>query len=189
MEDYKIILQRQMRYENVTKPNNSKVEHSTLGKLDVCKIVNSQGILKSIYTCYTCENDGPSTDIPNQDKRIVARSYKLEWTDSQRNGALAKKFPEYKSGSLNKAIWLTCDDVLPKFRNRRILIHVGNYPQDTAGCILLGKSQGRGVVNQSVDACKEFFDLMMKIGIENAELIVKEIEDEETPMQPCDGQE
>lgn len=182
MKEYKIILQRQARYENVTKPNTSKIEHSTIGKLDVCEVMDDQGTLKSIYTCHTCENDGPSTDTPQQDKRIVAREYDLEWTDSQRNGALAKKHSEYKAGSLNKAIWITCDKERPKFRDRRILIHVGNYPQDTAGCILLGKTCGKGVVNQSVDACKEFFDLMKEIGIENTTLVVREIEDGELPM-------
>lgn len=171
---YQIILQRDKEYRDVKKLN--KVQDSTLGTLQVLE-QGENGYFKPIYTCYTCENIGESTDTPNQDKRIMPRKYRLEWTDSARNASLAKQYPKYKMpNGRNKAIWLTCDEVLPSFRSRRILIHVGNYPQDTEGCILLGKSRGNGTISQSILACNEFFELMEKIGLENIEYLkVKEI--------------
>lgn len=171
---YSFILQRLSECKDVKKPNTSKVEGSTLGKLTVFDSAE-----KEVWSCFTCENIGPSTDIPKQDKRIIAREYSLEWTDSSKNAALAKSYPEYKAqNGRNVALLLTCDKELPEFRNRRILIHVGNYPQDTEGCILLGKTKNAkaGTVSNSVLACKEFFDLVKQIGIENIKcLAVKEI--------------
>ncbi len=172
---YKVKLTRQVEVENVRKPNStSKAEPSTIGKLEV---IDTKEKDKVLYTCYTCENGGESTDTPQQDKRIVSRDYVLEWTDSAKNGSLARKYPKYKMGNRNKAIWVTCDEVLPLFRNRRILIHTGNYPQDTEGCILLGKAknEAQGWVSNSVEAVREFFELLEKIGIENCYLRVMEI--------------
>lgn len=171
--NYTIIVQRKSEHRNIKKPNTDRIEDSTLGELNV---YDSEG--KSIFKCFTCENIGESTDTPNQDKRIVARKYKIEWTDSSKNGSLAKNNPKYKlPNGRNKALWITCDDVLPKFRNRRILIHVGNYPQDTEGCLLLGKAKGDGTISQSIAACDEFFTLIEKIGIENIDFLeVREIQ-------------
>lgn len=170
---YKIKLTRQVECKGVkhaTKPE----EDSTLGKLEV---IDTEQKGKVLYTCYTCENIGPSTDNSGTDKRIVSRDYALEWTDSAKNGALAKKYPQYKMGTRNKAIWVTCDEVLPNFRNRRILIHVGNYPQDTEGCILLGKAKNEkhGYISNSVEAVREFFELVEKLGIDNCYLRVMEV--------------
>ncbi|WP_300896617.1 DUF5675 family protein [uncultured Helicobacter sp.] len=169
---YKIILQRKSEHKNIQKPTNPKIEDSTIGEL---KVINEDG--SSLYKCFTCENIGPSTDTPNQDKRIMPRTYSLEWTDSSKNASLAHSYPQYKlPNGRNRAIWVTCDKELPSFRNRRILIHVGNYPQDTEGCRLLGKAHsGKGTITGSVEACKEFFDLLEKIGIENCTLEIIEI--------------
>lgn len=179
MPKYKIILQRQSEHKDVKKPNVTKIEDSTLGKFSVNEI-QENGTLKEIWGCFTCENIGPSTDTPRQDKRIVAREYKIEWTDSGKNASLAKSYPEYKlQNGRNVALWVTCDKELPSFRNRRILIHVGNYPQDTEGCILLGKNKDNklGTISASIAACKEFFDLVKKIGIENIDCLdVREIQ-------------
>lgn len=170
---YKILLQRVSEHKNVKKPNKDKIEDSTLGEF---KIIDKDG--KIIWQCYTCENIGPSTDTAKQDKRIIARKYNLEWTSSSTNGSLSKNYPKYKTkDGRNKAILLTCDNELPSFRNRRILIHVGNYPQDTEGCLLLGMSKNeKGYISQSVVAVNEFFQLVEKHGIENFILEIKEIE-------------
>ncbi len=72
---------------------------------------------------------------------------------------------------------LTCDAILPSFRNRRILIHIGNYPQDTEGCLLFGYKRGNGAVFESTECIKDFFELVQKEGVENFTLIIKEIKE------------
>lgn len=156
-------LQRIKEFENIKKPNKTKVEGSTLGEFVV---TNEKG--NRVFSCYTIENAGPSTDTPNQDKRIVAREYKLYWTES--SVTLPKEYGR-------KCLSLYTDE-LPSFKSRRIHIHIGNYPQDTEGCILLNhRSLGNGIGSESTRALKEFYDLVSREGVENFTLVVKEIED------------
>lgn len=49
-----------------------------------------------------------------------------------------------------------------------ILFHIGNYPEDTLGCMLTGKEYGEDVVWNSTDA---FANLMAKVS-ENGTLII-----------------
>lgn len=163
-----ITLQRKKEYDNVEKPPNAKTgrvyktESSTIGELVVTDEKGAQ-----LFKCCTCENGGPSTDTPNQDKRIVARTYQLYWTES--GVALPK---EWKPKCLS-----TYTDERKEHKGRRIHIHIGNYPQDTEGCILLGYADnGNGTIGQSTDAVKNFYDLVQKHGVENFRLQVREID-------------
>ena len=163
-----ITLQRKKEYNNIQKPPNAKTgrvyktEPSTIGELIV---ENEDGEI--IFKCVTCENGGPSTDTPNQDKRIVARTYQLYWTES--SVALPK---EWKPKCLS-----TYSDERKEHKGRRIHIHIGNYPQDTEGCILLGYADnGNGTIGSSTDAVKNFYDLVQKRGVENFRLEVREIQ-------------
>ena len=166
MPRYKILLTR------TDEPNAD----TTLGKLEIIDL-QAKG-QPTIFTCYTLERGGESTDESGTAKRIVSRDYKLEWTDTARNGNLAKKYPKFKcANGRNKALWLTCDSVLPKFRNRRVLIHIGNYAKDSLGCILLGKFQSvaHANVSNSIECVKEFYEIIEKIGVENCFLRIIEI--------------
>lgn len=163
---YKILLTR------TREPNGD----CTLGKVDVIDLQDKQQ--KVLYSCYSLERGGASTDESGLARRIVSRDYELEWTDTARNGNLAKKYPQFKcQNGRNKALWLTCDSVLPKFRNRRVLIHIGNYAKDSLGCILLGKWQSvaHASVSNSIECIKEFYELVEKLGVENCFLRVLEI--------------
>lgn len=162
MTKYKLILQRKKEFSAV-KDNKGRVENSTTGELTLLN-EHDQEILK----LYTCENDGPSTDTPKQDKRIVAREYQLGWTKTSKN--TNSRLGIFK----NKAIWVKMDKN-PAFANRMILIHVGNYPTDTEGCILVGTSTNNGYVSNSVDGIIKLFNELTDIGLNNVTLIVKEI--------------
>ncbi|OEJ13469.1 hypothetical protein BFL38_01600 [Brachyspira hampsonii] len=162
---FKIIIQREKEYQNISKPkSDKKTEGSTIGSLNILDEREN-----NIFNCFTLENIGPSTDEENKDKRIIARNYKLEWTVTSLKNVIPKEYN-------NKALLITCDDVLPSFRNRRILIHVGNYPQDTLGCILLGAvNKDNGIIEQSLKAVKEFYDIISKYGAENFIITINEI--------------
>lgn len=127
-----------------------------------------------LFKCATCENGGNETDEPNQDKRIVAREYQLEWSDSTTNGATAKAYPKWKhANGRNIVLWLKCRE-LPRFASRRILIHSGNCPQHTEGCILLGyQDNGNGTISQSTACINDFFNLVEKHGAEHTKLIIQ----------------
>lgn len=168
---HKIILQRKQEFKNIKSPRTSKIEDSTIGEFIVYDDDN-----KEVFKCFSCENIGPSTDTPKQDKRIIARTYKFEWTESSKNGNLSKTYPQWKGKEGNLALWVTCDEELASFRNRRILIHIGNYPQDTEGCILLGLKAANGIVTSSVEAVNTFFTLVKKVGPSNFVLEVREIQ-------------
>lgn len=149
--------------------------NTTIGRVEVIDLQGKGS--PTIYTCYSLENGGPSTDLSGKDKRIVARDYTLEWVESSRNGNLAKNYPEFKRGDKNLAILLACDGVMLKFRDRKILIHIGNSEKDTLGCILLGKGKNvsGGTITNSIVCVKEFYNLLEKIGIENCFLRILEI--------------
>ena len=166
----KIILQRKKEYKDV-KWKDQKPEDSTIGELIV---ENENGEI--IFACVTCENGGESTDTPNQDKRIVAREYYLEWTDSSTNGATAKAYPKWKAkNGRNVAVWLKTQS-LASFASRRILIHSGNAPTHTLGCILVGYvDNGNGTCGDSTRCVNDLFLLFEKYGVENFRLEVKEI--------------
>lgn len=171
MAKYNLIVQRVQEFKTVKKPNVERIEGSTISDV---KLINTE-TNETIFSCYCCENIGPSTDTSKQDKRIVARNYKLSWTDSGKNASLARTYPEYKKpNGRNTAILLSCDE-LPTFASRRILIHVGNYPQDTEGCLLFGTVKGKGTVSNSIACIYKFFKKVEEIGIENITLTIKEI--------------
>lgn len=157
-----LLVERFKEFKSVT-DLKGRSEPSTIGRVT---LKDDDG--KELWKGFSCENGGPDTDTPMQDKRIVAREYNLEWTTTTKNAnsGLGKW--------QNNAIWITCDETLKTFRGRRILIHCGNYPSDTEGCILLGKDEnGRGAVSKSVVAIIELFDILKKVGIGNVKLVVK----------------
>lgn len=86
---------------------------------------------KILLRGYTLEPAGPDTTERMKDKRIPEGRYNLDWHYS----------PRFKG-------WYPrlYNDLVPK--DRYILIHSGNYPEHTEGCILLGdRADSRGVYN------------------------------------------
>jgi len=94
---------------------------------------------------YSLEPAGPDTTMSGQDKRIPEGVYGLEMSYSPKYG---KKMPLVFNENVSK--------------NRRILIHVGNYGRDTLGCILLGASYSDGAIWNSTITFNKVRDYMLR---------------------------
>lgn len=81
---------------------------------------------------YTLEPAGPDTLASGQNKRIPIGLYETYYRVS----------PKYKYGTP-----LLYNENVP--HNRFILIHIGNYAEDTSGCILVGNKAGKESVLDS----------------------------------------
>ena len=59
-----------------------------------------------------------------------------------------------------------CNGKLPRLLNvpgyEGILIHVGNKPEDTLGCILVGQNKVKGQVINSTDTFRRLYDIISK---------------------------
>lgn len=177
-----IVIQRKKEYKNVKKNDNDKnAETSTVGEL---RVYDEKG--ENIFSCFTLENKGESTSESGQDKRILAGVYYLRWTSSSTNSGLAIKYDYWKKANhlekikdgtqgKNIAVWVM-SNTIENHNKRRILIHIGNSPQDTLGCILCGYINGNnGKIGNSTKAINDLFLLFEKYGIENFKLTIKEI--------------
>ena len=91
-----------------------EINDGTIGEVKV--VFNGELVME----CFSLEPAGPDTIESNKDRRIPQGEYRLSrW--------ISKKYPQ----SL-----LVHNEVVPK--ERAILIHNGNTPNHTLGCILLG---------------------------------------------------
>lgn len=67
----------------------------------------------------------------------------------------------------NKVLDSKVPEVVGVAGHSGVRIHVGNYPSDTKGCILLGSSGTDSQVNDSAIAYKNFCSIMNKLIIDN----------------------
>lgn len=190
---YKLIVQRHTEYKNVkaigTGAGVKPDEDATISSV---RLENDKG--ESIFNCVCCENGGPSTDIARQDKRIVARdNYTLRWTSTGTNGGTARNYPKWQAKNpqcpikvqdgtqgANIGIWINCP-TFTAFNPRRIIIHSGGCPQHTEGCMLFAYTDNKnGTVSNSAKCVNDFYELALKLGVENITLIVREIEKEKS---------
>lgn len=67
------------------------------------------------------------------------------------------KFSKYKQYEF-------CKGYLPRLvdvpGSEGVLIHIGNYPKDTDGCILVGKNTVKGAVMNSTATFKKLYDIL-----------------------------
>lgn len=102
---------------------------------------------------YILEPAGEDTIDSGQDKRIPQGEYDAEF---------------YRSPRFNRRLPLLYNDKVSKAR--KILIHNGNFPQDTLGCILVGdRSDDKGVYN----SVKTLARLLEIINYENFKISIK----------------
>lgn len=67
------------------------------------------------------------------------------------------KFSKYKQYEFCKGYLPRLVDV-PGYEG--VLIHIGNYPKDTDGCILVGKNTVKGAVMNSTATFKKLYDIL-----------------------------
>lgn len=67
------------------------------------------------------------------------------------------KFSKYKQYEFCKGYLPRLVDV-PGYEG--VLIHIGNYPKDTDGCILVGKNTIKGAVMESTATFKKLYDIL-----------------------------
>ena len=74
----------------------------------------------------------------------------------------------------NKKQYEKCKGFIPRLLNvpcwDGVLVHIGNYPQDTLGCILVGYNKIKGAVVNSTTAFWKLYDILKKADDNNQEI-------------------
>ncbi|MEM9424908.1 MAG: DUF5675 family protein, partial [Spirochaetota bacterium] len=103
---------------------------------------------------YFLEPPGPSTTTPNQNRRIPEGTYNLEWNTGS-------EYPD--------ALRLYNDKVP---RSRAILIHKGNYPTDTLGCLMPGNNTSTDFVGPSRPIYERIINHFRNVGVNGAKIVI-----------------
>lgn len=130
------------------------------------KVINGDG--KILLECFSLEKDKEGLES-GKDLRIPAGDYNLKRHSPSR---LENTLRDITKRNDEKMICVFNEKVPA---NRAILIHWGNTDKDTQGCILLGltKDNGNERIGGSRNACKEFYDLIQNVNLENIKLFIK----------------
>ncbi|MDR2261533.1 MAG: DUF5675 family protein [Azoarcus sp.] len=108
---------------------------------------------------YVLERPGPDTTASGLRFRIPVGAYKIHWHNSGLQGvAPFNPVPEL------------FNDAVPK--SRHILIHNGNYPKNTDGCLLVGSTKGTDMVGDSRTMLRKLKAFIQEKGIENVNVII-----------------
>jgi len=92
------------------------------------------------FKAYTLEPAGASSVVEGSDKRILAGTYEVE--------------------RYNSAKYKSVYEVQNVPGRTKILFHVGNFPEDTLGCFLVGQTHGTNAVYSSAKAFSQFRDTL-----------------------------
>lgn len=103
---------------------------------------------------YILERPGPDTTTPNQNKRVPEGSYRMKWHVTH-NAGVRKHNPVPLLYSAEVS------------QSRGILIHNGNLPSHSEGCLLIGKTKGIDFIGGSVPKLDELKKFLEKEGIQN----------------------
>lgn len=149
---------------NITIKRTFKADKYTIGKLYV----------NGIYECDTLEDT---------DRGLTKNSSLSEIQSKKVYGETAIPTGTYK---------IDMNTVSPKFKDRSwakfcggklprlidvpgysgVLIHVGNKPADTLGCILVGDNKVKGQVINSTSTFQELYSLMLKAKVAGEEITI-----------------
>lgn len=149
---------------NITIKRIFKGDKYAIGKLYV----------NGIYECDTLEDtdrgltqDMPLSEIQSKklygETAIPTGTYKIDMNTVS---------PKFKDRSWAKF----CGGKLPRLIDvpgySGVLIHVGNKPADTLGCILVGDNKIKGQVINSTSTFQELYSLMLKAKVAGEEITV-----------------
>ncbi|CAE1143898.1 DUF5675 family protein [Serratia sp. Tan611] len=122
--------------------------------------ISNYEITGSSIKGYFLERPGPDTQESYQRKRIPEGNYSIKW-----------HYSSIPTVSPYNPVPLLFNATAPESRN--ILIHNGNFPRDTDGCLLIGSSRGVDFVGNSVKKLKELQNFITSKGISNFSLTIK----------------
>lgn len=132
-------------------------------------------LIDNKFECYTLEDRFRIEKVAGE-TRIPQGKYKIKLRDF---GGHYNRYSQKYNGHKGM-LWL--QDV-PNFKH--ILIHIGNYAEDTEGCVLVGKTANnnvtdKGMVSNSKDA---YLDMYFKVlnAFESGEDVYIEIFDLDAP--------
>lgn len=137
---------------NITLKRTAKLPDYTIGKL----------YIDGVYICDTLEDTdrGLTQHMPLeeiQDKKIYGKTAIPTGTYKVSMNIISPKFR-------NKSWAKQWNGKLPRLLNvpgyEGVLIHVGNKPEDSLGCILVGENKVKGQVINSVNTFKRLMDVL-----------------------------
>ena len=134
--------------------------------------------VNDIYVCDTLEDRDRGLDYRMSLSKIKAK--KIAGKTAIPTGiyrmTLDIKSPKFGSKAFYKEV---CDGYLPRLIGvpgyEGVLIHVGNTPNDTDGCILVGYNKVKGQVIDSRNAFMKLWDSHLKIAKQSKMEIVIEV--------------
>ena len=87
---------------------------------------------------------------------------------------LSVKSPRFSEQKFYKEV---CGGYLPRLEKvpgfDGVLIHVGNYPKDTEGCLLVGIEKGNDMILKSKSAFKKLYPLLKEADDRNEEIWIQ----------------
>ena len=134
--------------------------------------------VNDVYVCDTLEDRDRGLDYRMSLSKIKAK--KIAGKTAIPTGiyrmTLDIKSPKFGSKAFYKEV---CDGYLPRLIGvpgyEGVLIHVGNTPNDTDGCILVGYNKVKGQVIDSRNAFMKLWDSHLKIAKQSKMEIVIEV--------------
>ncbi|NMG71312.1 DUF5675 family protein [Parazoarcus communis] len=108
---------------------------------------------------YVLERPGPDTTQAGLRLRIPEGIYRLKWHNSNIDAV-----------KQHNPVPLLYNNQVSE--GRYILIHNGNYPHNTDGCLLVGETRGTDFVGSSVSMLQTLKAFLQSNGIENVNLSI-----------------
>lgn len=143
--------------------NRYQAKSCVIGKF---KVFEEGGL---IFECFALQEDTAGLER-GKDLRVPEGSYKLKRHPKSRFEKTLREI----TGRKDEEMLNLYSEAVPY--DRHILIHWGNTDKDTQGCILLGKTKASDneSIGSSRAACKEFYDLMRGVNLDEVELEIRD---------------